>query len=288
MKINRGISSLLLLAALGIGGSAVAEEPGSELILGDSVAFSYIAAVGYEYFYTNPANFVGFPEDLGRSYHLNVVNAACPGETTGSYLSSTAPDNGCRLYRSLFPLHATYTSTQRAFASAYLKSHANVRLVTITLGANDALLLEASCASKPTPAQVAACIAAGAPALFASVAEHIATTLAEVRATGYAGPIVVTNYYSLDYADAPATELTVGLNAAISAPASAFGAVVADLFTAFEAVAAQSAFGGNTCNTGLLNPDVKTPYLCDIHPAQSGHSLIAQTITEALGTTYLY
>ena len=72
-------------------------------------------SVGYEYFYTNPENFIGFPDDLGRRFHLDVVNAACPGETTGSFLSSTAPDYGCRAYRNLYPLHADYKSTQLEF-----------------------------------------------------------------------------------------------------------------------------------------------------------------------------
>ncbi len=287
MNISRVVSLLFLLAALCIAGTAAAQDRRDALVLGDSIAFSYIASVGYDYFYTNPENFVGFPDDLGRRFHLNVVNGACPGETTGSFLSSTAPDYGCRAFRSLYPLHADYKSTQLDFATAYLESHREVRLVTITLGANDGFLLEASCASNPTPLLVEECIAAGAPAVLAAVAEHIATILADLRATGYAGAIVVTNYYSLDYSDAPGTALTGDLNAAIAAPASAFGAVVADVFTAFETVASKTAFGGKTCNTGLLNPDVYSPYVCNDHPAQTGHRLIAKTIADALRTAGL-
>ncbi len=281
MKISCVVSRLFLAAALCIGGAAAAWERGDALVLGDSVAFSYIASVGYEYFYTRPDNFVGFPDELGYRLNLQVVNGSCPGETTGSFLSSTAPDNGCRSYRSLFPLHAKYSSTQLAFASAYLKSHREVRLVTITLGANDGLLLEESCASS---ADVEACIEAAAPAVLAAVAQNIATILGAVRATGYAGPIVLTNYYSLDYSDAAATALTADLNAAIAAPASAYGAVVADVFSAFQGVAANAAYGGKTCNTGLLNPDVYDQYVCNIHPAQTGHRLIAGTIERTLLT----
>jgi len=281
MKILGVVSRLFLGAALCIGGTAVAQDRRDALVLGDSVAFSYIASVGYEYFYTDPENFIGFPDDLGRMFHLDVADAACPGETTGSFLSSTAPDNGCRLYRSLYPLHVDYKSTQLEFATAYLKSHREVRLVTITLGANDGLLLEASCAAQPTPALVEACIVAGAPAVLAKVAENMEKILADLRATGYDGTIVVTNYYSLDYSDAAATALTANLNAAIAAPASAYGAVVADVFTAFKTVASKPAFGGKTCNTGLLNPDVYNQYVCNIHPAQTGHRLIAKTIAHA-------
>ena len=55
-----------------------------------------------------------------------------------------------------------------------------------------------------------------------------------------------------------------------------------DVFTAFKSVAATPAFGGKTCNTGLLNPDVVNQAVCNIHPAQTGPRLIARTITQAL------
>jgi hypothetical protein len=58
--------------------------------------------------------------------------------------------------------------------------------------------------------------------------------------------------------------------------------VVADLFTAFKNVASAAAFGGNSCNAGLLNASVQNQLLCDVHPSQSGHQLIAKTITHAL------
>src|SRR5271166_6708956 len=101
MNISRVVSLLLMLATLCIGGAAAAQQHREALILGDSIAFSYIASVGYDYFYTDPDNFIGFPDDVGRRFHLDVVNGACPGETTGSFLSSTAADYGCRAFRRL-------------------------------------------------------------------------------------------------------------------------------------------------------------------------------------------
>jgi len=285
MRIASIVSRLLLVATVCVCGTAAAQQDNGEvLVLGDSVSYSYIASVGYEYFYTNPDNFIGFADELGYRLHLDVVNSACPGETSGSFLSSTATDNGCRAFRGLFPLHVNYASTQAAFATAYLKSHHRVRLVTLLLGANDGLLLEESCASQPTPAAVEACIVAGAPAVFTSVAGNIEKILADLRATGYRGRIVVANYYALNYADVPATALSADLNAAITASASAYDAIVADVFTAFRDVAADPAYGGNTCNAGLLNPDVTNQFVCNIHPAQTGHRLIAKTILQALRT----
>lgn len=282
------VGRLLLLGVLCIGGTAAAQDRREALVLGDSVAFGYISSVGYEYFYSKPENFVGFPNELGFLYHLDVVNASCPGETTGSFLSSTAPDNGCRGYRGQFPLHVGYKSTQLEFAKTYLMRHREVRLVTITLGSNDGFLLEQSCASNPTPTLVTACIEAGAPAFLAAVAQNMEKIRADLRATGYAGAIVATNYYSLDYSDAAGTALMEDLNAAIAAPAGAYGAVVADVFTAFMNAASDPAIGGKTCNTGLLNPDVVNQFVCNAHPAHAGHGLIAKTIAHKIAAEQIY
>jgi hypothetical protein len=74
----------------------------SSLALGDSVVFGYIAADGYAY--VNPSNFVGYPEYVGRDLRLDTANAACPGETSSSFISSTGADFGCRGFRANFPL----------------------------------------------------------------------------------------------------------------------------------------------------------------------------------------
>jgi lysophospholipase L1-like esterase len=276
MKLLRVIAYVCLVAATFVGGTAAARDRDVALVLGDSVAYAYIDSAGYEYI--NPGNFLGFADDIDNTLRIESVDAGCPGETTGSFLSSTAADNGCRAFRAKFPLHVAYGGTQLEFAKKYLERHRDVRLVTITLGANDGFLLEDGCASQPDPT---ACIRAGVPALLATVEGNLQTILADLRATGFGGAIVITNYYSLDYSDAAATGLTALLNAALAAPAAAYGAVVADLFTAFKTVAAGQIFGGKTCNTGLLNASVHNQLSCDVHPSQSGHRLIAQTITRA-------
>jgi lysophospholipase L1-like esterase len=280
LKPLSAVPRLLLVAALCTGSTAAAKDRDDALALalGDSVAFGYITQAGFEY--GNPDNFVGFPDYVGSLLRLDVVNAACPGETTSSFLSPTGVDNGCRAFRAQLPLHVAYSSTQLAFATDYLRRHRDVRLVTITLGANDGFLLAGACASRLDPA---ACIQAGLPTLLATVEANMQTILADLRATGYGGVIVVTNYYSLDYSDAAGTGLTASLNEAIAARAAAFGAVVADLFTAFRTVASEPLFAGKTCNAGLLNASPQNQFLCDVHPSQSGHRLIAQAIARAGG-----
>ena len=86
----------------------------------------------------------------------------------------------------------------------------------------------------------------------------MATTLAELRATGFGGVIVIVNYYSLDYSDSTGTGVTELLNRAIAAPAKAYGAVVADVFSAFQKVVANPLVGGKTCNAGFLMSTQKT------------------------------
>ena len=57
---------------------------------------------------------------------------------------------------------------------------------------------------------------------------------------------------------------------------------VADLFTAFQNAAAHA--DGHICHAGLLNSLPQNQFLCDIHPSQSGHALIAHTIEQTLAT----
>jgi lysophospholipase L1-like esterase len=208
---------------------------------------------------------------------LKPADAGCPGETSGSFLSYTAPDNGCRDYRLAFPLHVVYGSirfTQLAFATGFLQQHPGTQPVTIGIGVNDLLLLEQECNDDPT------CIENGAPGVLAAAEANMNTILAALRATGYAGPLVIVNYYSPDYSNQFETELVAALNQAITAPAPAYGAVVADVFSAFEAAVSNPFAAGNTCAAGLLNNSnpATSPPTCDIHPSQSGHKLIAQVV----------
>jgi lysophospholipase L1-like esterase len=253
---------------------AADRAPGRQyLALGDSVSFGFITQAGFEY--VNPDNFIGFPTYVGQAIKLKTSNAACPGETTASFLSSTAPDDGCRAYRAVVPLHISYTSTQLEFAVAFLKSHPETRLVTVGLGADDLLLLRNACLGVP------ACIGAGLQQVLAEVAANLQEILSDLRATGFKGIVVVVNYYSVDYSDPIETGFTAALNQALAASSAQTGTVVADVFTAFQAAAGPA--GGHTCNAGLLNASPQNQFTCDIHPSQSGQALIARTVAQAYG-----
>lgn len=248
------------------------------LALGDSVVFGFITQAGFEY--GNPDNFVGYPDYAARLLQLTSTNAACPGEATTSFLSVTGADNGCRAFRGLAPLHVDYGSTQLLFAEGFLHEHRNTKLVTIGLGANDVFILQNQCASTANPQQ---CIAAGLPGVLATVAQNMGTILFDLRASGFRGVLMIVNYYSLDYSDPVGTNGTIVLNQTISEFARANGAVVADVFTAFQTVAAFA--GGQTCRAGLLNASPQNQLTCDVHPSQSGQKLIGQTVADTFRAT---
>jgi lysophospholipase L1-like esterase len=272
MRLLKFASILLFAGSALFASDAASARP--YLALGDSVSFGFITNAGFEY--VNPENFVAFPNYVGQALKFSTNNAACPGETSGSFLSSGAPDDGCRFYRSQVPLHVSYSSTQLDFAVGFLKAHPNTRLVSVGLGANDVLLLQKQCAGDPT------CIALGLPQVLTAVETNLATILGDLRATGFKGIIVVVNYYSVDYSDANQTAITAALNQVLATAASTQTAtVVADVFTAFQTVAASA--GGHTCNVGLLNASPQDQFTCDIHPSQSGQKLIARIVEQTYG-----
>ena len=269
MRLLQFASILLFASSALLASDGASARP--YLALGDSVSFGFITNAGFEY--VNPENFVAFPNYVGQELKFSTNNAACPGETSGSFLSSAAPDDGCRSYRSQVPLHVSYSSTQLDFAVSFVKAHPNTPLVSVGLGANDVLLLQAQCSDDPT------CIALGLPQVLAAVETNVATVLGDFRAAGFKGIVVVVNYYSVDYSDANQTAITAALNQALATAASTQDStVVADVFTAFQGISASA--GGHTCNVGLLNASPQDQFVCDIHPSQSGQKLIARIVEQ--------
>ncbi|MFO1220005.1 MAG: GDSL-type esterase/lipase family protein [Burkholderiaceae bacterium] len=267
-RIGRAAVALLVAGAAAAAGASDERNRGSMLALGDSVVFGYIAADGPGYL--NPDNFLAYPDLVGDALKLDVANASCPGETAAGLISLTGADNGCRPYRARFPLHVAYGATQLDYALAHLAANRRTRLVTLSIGANDGFLLQAACNGDP------ACIQQRMPAALNTLFANVNTILANVRASGFKGVLMVVNYYSLDYGDPAQTGLSAALNQTLAAAAGANGAVVADAFTAFRNVAA--AAGGKTCFTGLLNGDPANQTQCDVHPSLSGQRLLAATV----------
>lgn len=263
------LSAAVLFFIAAIPASA-ASEGHSYLALGDSVPFGFNPLVNP----TNASNFTGYPEIVARQLNIEDVNATCPGEATGGFLSLTGTDNVCRPYRFLLnlPLHAAYAGTQMAFATAYLRSHPNTRLVTLTLGANDIFRFQKDCGVALT---FGTC-PLGLAGVLGVMYHNLNTIFAGIRATGYTGLIVAVTYYSLDYSD---TSGAIALNTPMVAAASGNGALVASGLDAWASTAA----GGSSCTAGLLIS--LGGGTCDVHPTPLGRDLLAGAVMKAIASS---
>ena len=268
------LSAVLLFGAAAIPASASNLSQGlSYLALGDSVPFGFNPLVDP----SNVGNFTGYPEIVAQRLHLKDVNATCPGEATGGFLSLTGTDNVCRPYRSAFPLHVSYSTSQIDYAMAYLRSHPRTRLVTLTLGANDFFRYQKDCAVAPT---FGTCVL-GLGGVLAVMQANLNTILGDIRATGYTGLIVGVTYYSLSYSDPASVGGALALNAPMVAAAAAHGALIASGFDAWAPVAAGA--GGDSCAAGLLI--ALGDGTCDVHPTPLGRDLLASAVVAAVAAT---
>lgn len=258
--------STAILLVLGAAPASASVEGHRYLALGDSVAFGYNPLLVRAGLAGDPNVFIGYPEIAASTLGMEDVNASCPGETTGGFISLTnGADFLCLPYRAHFPLHVNYTTSQLDYAIAYLSSHHDVRLITMDIGAND--VFKAGCTT-------AACIGA----VLAGIEANLRFIYGQIRNVAhYHHALVTVTYYSLSYdpASAAATET---LNAPIIAATLAFGGKVASGFDAFKGPAL--AAGGSSCAAGLLI--VVAPGVCDVHPTPLGRDLLANAVVDAI------
>ena len=276
----------LLAIALPATASAAARPPvtpgSGYLALGDSVTFGYeepsvVPAPNYK----QASNFYGYPEQIAPQLRLQVANAACPGETSSSLINPKAESNGCENvldkgvgYRGLYPLHVRYRGSQLAYGVSYLKTHRNVRLVSLMIGANDFFVCD-----EATPD---GCTARSEQVAVASkLAKNVRTILSAIRRDArYTGQIAIVNYYSLNYASAAGTAQSATLNAIVDGVARPFGVEIAPSFELMRLASFQSGAQGDTCKAGLLTQ--LSSGQCGVHPSYAGQALLAQALTKAI------
>jgi lysophospholipase L1-like esterase len=277
--MKRGLRVLALAAATALALVALpasAEQDFQYLALGDSYAFAFNPVVLAQTGGTDPSKFVGYSDFVGRALDFSVTNAACPGETSGSMISGTTPDNGCHeFYPSLLPRHVAYTGSQLAFAVSFLRSHHHVQLVTLQIGGNDILMLEENCAL------VTSCIIAGLPAVEKQMAANLNVIYSALREqAGYRHTIVEVSYFAFNYNDPGTVAVVSSLDAVEASVAARWHARAADVLSAFAAASAPS---GVPCFAGLqvvLNPG--PPPNCDIHPSAAGHAVYTRAVLEVV------
>ncbi|HJT86908.1 MAG TPA: SGNH/GDSL hydrolase family protein, partial [Bryobacteraceae bacterium] len=232
----------------------------------------------------------GFPPEVREE-----LNASCPGETSGSFLDTSAPDNGCNsphyqppaptipAFKTSIGLHTPYTGAQIDFAESQFETNKHISLVTLSIGANDVLLVLpqlAQCGGDPSCAQ-----GVMAPVLQAYAA-NLGVILTRIRAH-YQGTLLLLTYYSpapaLDGIAQALNSVMTQVAAQVSAQPNSPRILIADGYAIFQLVSAP--FHGDACQAGLLIRFPPSPYNtspCDIHPSALGRNLLAATIEAAL------
>ncbi len=285
---------LVLLTAVPV--VAASHDNYTYLALGDSIPFGLKVTLlpPYSQQLPTPAAFIGYPEILAAAVHLpdgKEVNTSCPGETSGSFLDASMPDNGCNSphfqppgptippFKTSIGLHTNYTGAQMDFAEAQLKANKHISLVTLNIGANDILLVLpalAACGSDTT------CAGGVLTPVLQTYAGNLAQILIRIRAQ-YQGTLILMTYYSPTPALDSVTEALNGVMIQVATQLSSqpgFAPIrFADGFKAFQLASAP--FHHDACQAGLLVRLPPSPYTtapCDIHPTTYGQGLLAATV----------
>jgi lysophospholipase L1-like esterase len=268
--LRLGVCALAaLLSALPLGAANEHDNgPAWYLALGDSVAFGYRPPP-----FLPADQYRGYPQwlaEMSPAKLKKLESLACPGETSASFLDTSAPDRGCQVWKRTVPLHTDYALlSQMEFALSELRTNKKIRLVTLNLGGNDLLQLGEICKLDP------ACIGAGLRPTIQNYAQNLARILGGIREyAGYTGQIVLLTYYSPDYRDPLQTGAVAALNAEAAGVAAQFDVTVADGFGAFLAASAPA--GGDNCAAGLLYRLSATK--CDEHPSALGQQVLAGAV----------
>ena len=249
------------------------------LALGDSIAFGDDGYISWtDPSRANAANFVGYPFQVATLLYgsaSSVYDLACPGETTGSFSSATAPDNGCRtLPKARTRSTRRIRATQMSAALAFLAANPRTRLVTITLGGNDLLLAEYAC---DAASNFDECVLEAIPSVVATAASNVGSILDALRGAGYWGDVVYLSQYATSYTDATQLAAIPLFNTAVSAAVIAHGGKVASGFDTFATASLFS--GGDPCKAGLLLPEPgRDGDLRDKHPSAKGRGLLADAV----------
>jgi lysophospholipase L1-like esterase len=276
LKLSVSLSSLVLLLAFSASPSSAAQDKIEYLALGDSVAFGLDLAAPPVI-----SSYAGYPEVVSqkaKKQFSGLLNLACPGETSGTFLSPDAPApqfNNCRNFKAAVGLKTNYIGTQGDYAVELLNSIPHIKLVTIGIGANDLIVLQESCAGQVP------CILQNLPATLASFRQNLSTILTRIRNEAhYQRRVLLVTLYSPDYRDPIQTAAISALNAVMLQVAAEFRAQVADGFGGFAEAAAPN--GGDACAAGLLLPAVSG---CDVHPSPLGRDVLAETVLRLLPGT---
>jgi lysophospholipase L1-like esterase len=199
---------------------------------------------------------------------LEVVNYACPGETTASFVV------GPCLYNTLgLPLHDPFDGSQLAAALGFLRAHrGEVSPLTITLSGNDVNEFVASCQAEVL------CIQSGAAAAIARIAVNLRAILGELRSVAPDAEIIVIGaWHTFLGFFAVADPLYEALNAALAGVGAGERAQFVDAFSLFDPQGDPAAETAAICTFTLACSEG------DGHPSDVGYSALAGVVFDASG-----
>lgn len=259
------LAGVLLLA--GAAPAAVAHQRSSTYVsLGDSLAFGYqpdlVAAGDY-----NAEDYRGYAEDYAAVHPgLQLENFGCPGETTDSMING-----GCPWPASA--LHVSHPGSQLEAAASYLGTHPDVSLISVDIGSNDLLALIGSCNND------VACIAGGLPATLTTLISNYTDILGTLHAAAPQARLVVFNLYNpLALALPGSDQLIADVNGAIGQLAAAFGAPVADAFSAINHKAGSPSERAFVCSRTW-----ECTAYANVHPTALSYRQMAIALLHAAG-----
>jgi GDSL-like Lipase/Acylhydrolase family len=263
--------SLLLALASQSARSAAASPPTFNppkqyyLALGDSLAFGFqLNKYLAEQPNVDPASFnTGYVDDFATLLAkvrpgIQIVNYACSGETTATYLHGGCQHPELR--------HIFYDGSQEAAALQFISDHpGQVSPITLDIGADDLLQTCGSFANVP-------CLSVEVPMVLA----NLGTILSDLRRAAPYSEIIVMLYYN-PYAvvDPSSNALVESLDGLIASVAGQQRARVANAFAAFNLAPPD--------NLTLCDLTLYCTSLQDIHASDTGYGVIAQQFLAASG-----
>ena len=271
-KLLAGAAGLVLVAAVGASAATpVYQAPQSYyLALGDSIAYGFQPAKAVAKL--PPSGFdTGYVDVFAARMRaiapkLQVVNYACPGETTKSFVAG-----GCSGRGDIKGLHNAYSGAQLAAALAFLRAHpGEVGPITLTLWGNDLFELSPACQGD------LACTRAHSSAGIAAFTSRLTSIVMQLRAAAPKAEIILTGAWNFDIENfAQSDPLFRSIDAAIAKAAAAGRARVARMYPVFSPSAAAAKV--RIC---------AMTFLCtrqDVHPTDAGYRAMAAAFLAASG-----
>jgi lysophospholipase L1-like esterase len=232
------------------------------LALGDSLAFGFQPDLDFSHGYADD-----FGSDLMKAHSVHdIVNMACPGETSSTMLNGTCPYPFLRKY--------PYIGSQLKAALKYLAAHrGQVSPVTFNIGSNDLL----SVFNKQNCTVNVSQLNAGLQTLDANLTHIILPDLHNALMVNgvQTGDLIMVNYYDPFQNICPNTVPYVQMvDAHLARDVAPYGIMV-DIFGAFG--------GAKTPDPNICTYTWMCSVFQDIHATDTGYRVIANTIESAVG-----